>query len=221
MAISCPNCGTAANVNGDARRAGRLVRCRKCGTAWFARSVEDDPYARRDTAIAGDMDGVSDAVVIDDAVPRLRLGRQRLRPRRSSDRCSRRSPQACPSASSVIATILAVGFVMLRAPLVAAFPQLNSAARTAGVEFRGITSETVKVGGGRTLIVQGQIVNTLATTVELPLVKIAIKGGDGSDLSTWVLQPAARLAPGQSIGFRSARASPPQNASEVTVSFAE
>jgi hypothetical protein len=113
-----------------------------------------------------------------------------------------------------------MGFVMLRAPLVAAFPQLNTAIGIPGVEFRGIKSETVRSGDGRALIVEGTIVNTLTIPVELPLVRIALKGADGLDVSNWVLQPAARLAAGQSVGFRSARAAPAQAASQVTVSFA-
>jgi hypothetical protein len=69
-------------------------------------------------------------------------------------------------------------------------------------------------------MVEGTLVNTLARAVQVPTLRITLKASDGKDVATWMVQPAtSRLAAGQSMGFKSARASPPDSATQVTLSL--
>lgn len=229
MAISCPTCGASANLEGTARQSGRFVRCAACGTQWLARALPVDPY-RRDgerptTRLAGD---ISEAIVIEDApkvsrrpaLPPPPRGRALLAPPPQASRGAALLP-GLRFGGMVLAAI--VGLSLLTAPLVAAWTGMNPAVAAAGgLEFRGIRSETVSIGNARTLVVEGEIVNTAARALDLPRVRVALTSSDGNRVTTWLVQPAtARLEPGQSVGFRSARASPPTAATQVTLSLAE
>jgi hypothetical protein len=120
-----------------------------------------------------------------------------------------------------LVAILAVG--LFGAPIVAALPQKAGETIAAkGLEFRGVRSETVIVGGAKTLVVEGEIVNTRGESLDLPAVRIALKTIDGKDVTAWQMQPASsRLAAGQAISFRSARAAPPSSATQVTLSLVD
>ncbi len=218
MAISCPTCGMVADSRGEVRRVGRLTRCGNCGTAWFARSgVEKAPTRAGAAALAGA--DISDAIVVEEipaAIARPAMDPPvRLRP-------------AIPSAAipalryGVIGAAIVIAVALLKAPLVAALPQLNAASAAAvGLEFRNIQSRTIGIGLSRTVVVEGTVANTLGRSVDLPLLKITLKTTDGNDVTSWVIQPAkSSLAAGQSVAFKSARVSPADNATQVTVSLA-
>jgi len=70
-------------------------------------------------------------------------------------------------------------------------------------------------------VVEGEVVNTGTAPLDLPQLRIVLKSSDGKDVIAWLLDPAVhRLSPGQSIGFRSARAAPPASATQVALSLA-
>jgi hypothetical protein len=213
MAITCPACGTPADAHGEVRRAGRLTRCANCGTAWFARPAED---GHRRTRPAED---ISDAIVVDEVPPFLA---------RAASALPRQMPKVPPAALPALrygaigaGVILAVA--LLKAPIVSAFPNLPGASAAAlGLEFRSVRSETIGGANGRTVIVEGEVVNTLSRPVDLPPLRVSLKGSDGVEVTNWVVQATTpRLGPGQAIGFRSARVAPPAAAAEVNISLAD
>jgi hypothetical protein len=115
-----------------------------------------------------------------------------------------------------------IGIVVLRAPIVAAFPELTGLpAEVADLEFQRVRSETVHLGGLSTLFVEGEVVNRSDGAVTLPAIRITLRSPGGDAVSSWLVEPAvAGLAAGASIGFRSALASPPDDATQVTLNLA-
>jgi hypothetical protein len=118
-----------------------------------------------------------------------------------------------------------VAAVVLRATIVAAFPDLSATAALAGgydhLDLQSVKSETLRIGTADTLLVEGEIVNRSDRDVLLPAVRVSLKGEDGQEVYSWLVEPAmAGLAPGKSIGFRSALASPPPGANRVTLHLA-
>ena len=116
-----------------------------------------------------------------------------------------------------------IGVLVLRAPIVAALPQLPGAfpVEVAGLQFQRVRSETVHIRGSSTLVVEGEIVNTSAGDVTLPAIRVTLRSPAGAPVKSWLVEPAvAGLAAGRSIGFRSALAAPPDEATQVTLTLA-
>jgi hypothetical protein len=204
-----------------------MVRCQACGTRWLARTIADDAFGAADAwrGVAG-LPDVVDAVVIEHIGPRTGMPMQSLPPPPPPPPRPARPIARAPLDRRRIRLFgIAVGamaaFAVLRAPIVAALPEFGGLPADAGqLEFRNVRSETVRVHGVSTLFVEGDIINHSATDVALPAIRIALKSARGTEVDAWVVEPAAGgLAPGRSIGFRSALASPPANASQVTLNL--
>jgi hypothetical protein len=218
MAISCPTCGTPADARGEVRRVGRLTRCGKCGTAWFARLASDKEPARQAASNAAAAD-ISDAIIVEE-IPAA-IARPAMEP---PPKLRPMLPASARPALryGVIGAAVVIGILLLKAPLVAALPQLNAASAAAvGLEFKNIQSRIIGTGASRTVVVEGAVLNTLGRAVDVPALRITLKTSDGTDVSSWVIQPAtSHLAAGQSIGFKSARVSLLDAATQVTLSLA-
>lgn len=200
-----------------------MIRCDTCGTRWLARRFDDDPYARPalQRVLPASLRDVADAVVIEHIGP----GFKRLPPphRRKEPAPVRRMPRD-RRALKIVGTILGalVGIVLLRSPIVAAFPVLNGLpAEVADLEFQKVRSETVHLGGLSTLFVEGEIANRSGNDVALPAIRITLRSPGGGAVTSWLVEPSVTgLAAGRSIGFRSALASPPDDATQVTLNLA-
>lgn len=224
MSIRCPHCASVASIpESDLDPAGAMIRCDMCGTRWLARRFEDDPYARPALrrVLPASLRDVADAVVIEHIGP----GFKRLPPphRREEPAPVRRMPRN-RRAFKIVGTILGalVGMILLRSPIVAAFPVLNGLpAEVADLEFQKVRSETVHLGGLRTLFVEGEIANRSGNDVALPAIRITLRSPAGGAVTSWLVEPSVTgLAAGRSIGFRSALASPPDDATQVTLNLA-
>lgn len=89
------------------------------------------------------------------------------------------------------------------------------------LEFQDVKSETVQLPGSDALLVEGTIVNRGASAVSLPAIRITLRSASGEAVTSWLVEPAVDgLAPGGSIGFRSALAAPPPDAAKVTLNLA-
>ncbi len=222
MTIHCPQCAAAyAFPVAGGEAGGCMVECPRCRTRWLARRYADDPYKRR---VMADADAeVSDAIVIEHVAPGLSPTRPAVR---------ERAPRLLPiigelglgkAAAAVFGGAMAI--VLLGAPIVAALPQASASGLPAEVErleFQKVRSETVQHRGVRTLFVEGEIVNRSGNAVALPAVRISLRGQNGAEVYSWLVEPSATgLAAGRSIGFRSAVAAPPADASQVTLNLAQ
>ena len=222
MAISCPTCGRPASLSGAASVSGRMVRCQGCSTSFLARAPRNEVFAPPRTPLRTDtVQDISDAIIVDE--PPV-LTRPAMPP---PGRRHGPLPQKASMPTWLLATIgfvAAAGVAFLAGPLMAALPGSGVAqsAADSGLAFRDVTSQATQSATGLTLVITGNIVNTLATTVSLPQLKIALKGINGTEVATWLLQPTvSSLAPGQVVAFRSARPVPPGGATAVSVSLAD
>jgi predicted Zn finger-like uncharacterized protein len=216
MTIRCPQCATIVPLADDVGAEGTMVRCAACGTRWLARTFAGDPYGRQLQRM--ERADIEDALVIEHVGP----GFERAAPRKSL-------PVAVAAAKpagrkwwriGAAAVAVLIGLIALRSPIVAAFAG-GLPAEVTGLEFTSIHSETLHRKGTSTLVVEGQIVNRSANDVALPAIRITLRSPAGDPVSSWLVEPAvAGLAPGRSIGFRSALASPPPDAAQVTLDLA-
>ncbi len=79
----------------------------------------------------------------------------------------------------------------------------------------------MRLNGVSTFFVEGQIVNRSPGAVDLPAIRVTLKSPNGTTRTSWLVEPSTTgLAAGGSIGFRSALASPPEDATQVTLSLA-
>jgi hypothetical protein len=222
MTIHCPHCAAAYSFPAAGEESGAcMVECPRCGTRWLARQYAGDPYRRRGVEAAAAE--VSDAIVIEHVAPGLSPTRPVLR-----ERAPRRLPligelSLGKAAAAVFGGAMAI--VLLGAPIVAALPQASASGLPAEVdrlEFQKVRSETVQHRGVRTLLVEGEIVNRSGSDVALPAVRISLRAQNGAEVYSWLVEPSANgIAAGRSIGFRSAVAAPPSDASQVTLKLAQ
>ena len=227
MTVQCPHCAAIQPLAElDLGPEGRMVRCERCGTRWLARTFDGRPYRQPELLQAGGPPEISDAVVIEHIAPGTR---QRALPPPPLSKL----PPAWRRTEAVDRRVKALGivfgvlvaFVVLRAPIVAALPELSAINRLPAevdlLEFQKVRSETVHLGGISTLFIEGEIVNRAAAYVQLPAIRITLKSTAGEAVTSWLVEPSASgLAGGGAIGFRSALAAPPADATQVTLNLA-
>jgi hypothetical protein len=117
--------------------------------------------------------------------------------------------------------------VAARQQIVRLLPQTASLYARIGlpVNLRGLAFENIKTSrevedGVPMLIVEGDIVGTTARHTEVPRLRFAVLDGTGKEIYAWTARPARNLLPpGEALPFRSRLASPPGEASGVSVRF--
>jgi hypothetical protein len=222
MSVRCPQCFSAAPVaERDIGPAGCMICCAACGTHWLARRFAEDPFDRGGfDHIGDDREPLEDAVVIEHVGPAFAR-----RPTGSRDDARPALPPIDTDLLKRIALVAAafIGVLALGAPLVAALPNLPGMLPrdSDALQFAAVRSQTVELRGNSTLLVEGTLVNTSAADVALPAIRVTLRSSDGAPVRSWLVEPAvAGLAPGRSIGFRSAVASPPVEATQVSLDLA-
>ncbi len=192
-----------------------MVRCKACGTRWLARTFDADPYARKPIQRM-DASDVSDALVIEHVGAGFE--RASVRTLVPLPVAQKRDWRMWKIGGTMLGALIAI--FVLRSPIMAALPG-GLPDEVAALEFTSVRSETVHLRGNSTLIVEGEIVNRSGVDIALPAIRITLRSPSGDPVSTWLVEPAvAGLAAGKSIGFRSALASPPPDAAQVTLDLA-
>jgi hypothetical protein len=208
---------------------------------WLARPFEENPYRRLELQLqAVTPSEVSDAVVIEHVAgdsgsrrndERYRrsggerlagAGRGTLPPhRRGGTPASSGSYRSLKMFAGVLGAIALL--MVLRAPIVSALPDLGGTTpEMRALEFQEVRSETVVMQGARTLYVEGNVVNHSGETVGLPAIRITLRSTGGDAVASWVVEPSATaVEAGKTVGFRSALASPPADATQVTLNLTE
>jgi predicted Zn finger-like uncharacterized protein len=121
-----------------------------------------------------------------------------------------------------------VALVGARSEVVRYFPQTASLFELVGlkVNLRHLTFEDVKISreendGVQVLAVEGTIVSQSNNPIEVPRLRFAVRNTTGQEIYAWTSRPSRSiLEPGQKLPFRSRLASPPADASDVLVRFA-
>jgi hypothetical protein len=128
--------------------------------------------------------------------------------------------------------IIVLGLVLVcliagRQQIVRLLPQTASLYARIGlpVNLRGLAFENIKTtrdieDGVPILIVEGEVVGTTGRHTEVPRLRFAVTDNTGKEIYAWTARPAKTLLPpGEVLPFRSRLASPPAEASGVTVRF--
>ncbi len=215
MALICATCGSAMR---DTARSAREAHCSLCnGTMWRSTAGEADPGRVIDAVVVADRR-------IDPTFERSRqppVQRRREAPRPISRRRGMLHKVAEASAIIAISMIVAIG-VVFHASIADAFAGFAGASpRYEGLEFRSVRTETRFAGNGRTLLVEGELVNRSGNDQPLPAIRMTLRAA-GDDVYSWLVEPARKyITAGGAVGFRSVVAPPDQRDGQVALTLAE
>jgi predicted Zn finger-like uncharacterized protein len=132
-------------------------------------------------------------------------------------------------AASIVLVGLVGGLLLFRSEIVRFAPQTASlyGAIALPVNLRGLTFENVtsvkeQRDGVTVLVVEGTIVSASASAVEVPRLRLALRGEAGNEVYVWTAAPnRSILAPGETLPFKTRLASPPPEGRDVLVRFAQ
>lgn len=175
--------------------------------------------------IPGRMDPAGSDIHAEKNVERI-AARRSFRRARPARRRLFTATSALPALICVL--LLALGSLFtLRQQVVRHLPQTASLYAMLGmpVNLRGLQFDNVKTvretqDGVPVLVVEGDIVGTGARLTEVPRLRFAVLDRNGKEIYAWTARPdRTLLPPGEALPFRSRLASPPAEASGVTVRF--
>jgi hypothetical protein len=111
---------------------------------------------------------------------------------------------------------VAAGGVGFRTEIAGILAGTSDGGRYQGLEFGPVQTEIQR---GRTLLVNGTVVNRTNDVMALPAIRLAFRT-DGNEIYSWSVEPTARtIAAGETIAFRSMVAAPGPAEGEVIVSL--
>ena len=200
MAVTCPRC-FALMVDVEAAPSPRCWRCdagRRIGT-------------RRDLTIEG-------TLVAPQSQPSPRL--RHKPPRTLFPLPLLHAPATRWVASGALALLLIGSATAFHTPITGALADLTGAAtRYDGLEFQDIRTRTDRARSGKTLLVEGRIVNRSSGRKSVPAILVTLRN-TGNDLYSWTIEPTAdSVASGATIGFRSLVAPPRPGDGEIALRF--
>lgn len=230
MAIVCPRCATPAAPSAEIGTAGRMLRCTRCNTTWFARvnAAADPSFKERGESpyLAARRRGRPrlGRIVEHDASDLPRQDREQQV--RSSEsgldgtsaarglRIGRRLVGAWFGAIAAVIIGSLVTILALQSAVVGAAPAIDMT-QFAGLEIRLVSATIEPVHNQSAVIVIGQIANRTNNDLAVPAVRIAVLSG-GTERHAWLHEPnATRLSAGDALTFRSFLTSPPAGIDEV------
>lgn len=128
--------------------------------------------------------------------------------------------------TAILFGVVALGLVSRHA-VVRAAPELASLyaaigfpVNLRGLEFQNIRTKQEIQDGITVLAIEGEVENVVSRAVELPRVRLAVIGENGSEIYAWTtLLPRSILYPHERVPFKSRLASPPAAGKEIMVRF--
>lgn len=129
----------------------------------------------------------------------------------------------------VLALALPVLGVVLRVPIVRAYPriaglyaEMGLPVNLTGLEFRRLNTLRELEGGQPVLVIEGAVGNLTIATVAMPGIRLALRGQDGQEIYAWSVEPKTATVPaGDEVRFRSRLAAPPEEAVDIQLRFTE
>ena len=242
MHITCPSCSATFKADADALdRAGRKVRCGRCGHAWREAPAAAQAAAPRPTMAEPDP-------YAPPPPPRRPAPEQmRQEPPRHERRQERRRDDALGHSPYpqrprrggaawlgwilfiVVVAALVAGAWQFRNEIVAEVPETAEIYRALdipieaegeGLEISGVTSVRRTVGGERRMVVSGSVVNVSEDAREVPMLRAVVSNAGGEEVLSWEFAAASRqLEPGAVATFETSTANPPENGT-LRVEFA-
>lgn len=100
------------------------------------------------------------------------------------------------------------------------FDAVGLSAATRGLDIVDVQSQLIYDDGQETLEVSGRVINNSKRSLKLPVLRLAIRGGAGSELYVWTANAdVTELGPGEASRFSRRLASPPPDSQSVMVRF--
>jgi predicted Zn finger-like uncharacterized protein len=129
--------------------------------------------------------------------------------------------------AAAVLMLVSGGLVIGRTEVVRALPQTASLFETIGlpVNLRELAFKDLKTtqelhDGVQILVIEGTIVATGNAVVDVPRLRFAIGAANGHEVYAWTALPArGKLAPGETLPFRTRLASPPEQGRTVKIRF--
>ena len=121
-----------------------------------------------------------------------------------------------------LAAALAPEAMVAAAPIsLKAYEKLGYDINVFGLDIRRVERQHAIIDGKRILTIKGELSNVSADTRKLPWLRFALLGPSGEELYTWTLDTGARpLRAGETTGFVTRVAAPPEAAANLVIRFA-
>lgn len=250
MIITCPNCSTRFRLNADQLGyTGRNVKCAKCAHRWFAdatslieeppRSAELPPPAPRQAALpppfADEMPSVVPAVTEFDENAEVIASPP---PFPSEEEIALLQSKLLEKNRSIlmgwillfVVIILVLGSLFVfRRDIVAFYPPTNKLYAVLGLDAdelgRGLEIPDYVIvsreeGNRLILSIKGEIKNTTAYVLDVPLLLGEIKDSKGKELRSWSFSAKeARVLAGDSVAYETEVSNPPRGGVNVSITF--
>ncbi|MDQ4059628.1 MAG: hypothetical protein M3145_00775 [Pseudomonadota bacterium] len=82
-----------------------------------------------------------------------------------------------------------------------------------GLEFRRAVGHNDVEDGLPVLAIEGKVANVAARTVEMPLLRLALRGARREEIDAWIVEPPKGAAdPGESVRFKAPLPASPSEA---------
>lgn len=213
MIVTCPVCAT--------RQPSGTPACTACGAGWI------DGMAREIMPLHPQAAETIPFIDADLEVSRLtRAARNSTEQARAAKLRARRELRAFAALAFAVCLPLAMLFVSPER-VVAAVPgmadvygKLGYEINLRGLVFRDVKPQLMEADGTRVFAVRGLVENVSATERRIPPIRFALFD-KGREIYTWNLPATSRaLKPGESTGFLTRVATPPENAQDLEIRFA-
>jgi predicted Zn finger-like uncharacterized protein len=131
------------------------------------------------------------------------------------------------TAAIVVLVVVDAAIIAGRADIVRVLPQTASlfesiglGVNLRGLTFKDITTKQEKDEDATILIVEGTIVATGRKTTAVPRLRFAISAGNGHEIYAWTALPSrTKLAPGETLPFKTRLAAPPEQGRSIKIRF--
>jgi predicted Zn finger-like uncharacterized protein len=246
MDIACPTCRAQYDIDdASVGEKGRKVRCSSCGTIWRVYRGGLSGHALDITPLPPpeepkEPDEVAAQAMLPEAEPapepptsepaiagprRVKWAKEPKAPKPPS--ALRRAMFSAPAGLALLTLGVIGGAVHQRARVVEAVPQsaplfaaLGLPVNLRGVAIQNVASRLIEDNGASILVVDGDLKNITANTIDVPRLRFAIRDPKGQEIYTWSAQPdRTKLQPGETLNFRRRLASPPAESRDVSVRF--
>lgn len=225
MIIRCPSCTTRFDLPASRFDAdGTMIKCSVCGHDWIeGRAIEVsretvtqlpaiyEPGFEPDHEIRRLVDATRDAQEAFAAIRKRRRG------------LAFAWAGLALVATTPVAFALAFPEVVVQAApaTISAYRALGQNVNIYGLAIRNVEMQHLVVDGKKIIAIKGDVVNVSSRNRKIPWLRFGLKDGEKTEVYTWQLDTAARpLNPGESTGFVTRIASPPETAGEVEIRFA-
>jgi hypothetical protein len=216
MIVTCPNCATRQP---SLETAANKQACRSCGASWIEASAQE----------VITFEPGQPAVFIDPELEVARLTRAALARNEAAQAQAQRRKREVRALSVVAAAalILLTGLFALPDRIVALVPAMvnfyahfGMEVNVRGLAFRDVKPQMLEADGTRVFAVRGQIENISGSERRIPAIRFALLA-EGEEVYSWQLPATSRkLKPGESTGFLTRLAAPPEKAGELEIRFA-